>query len=239
MNTLKYILIGCLSIFIGCADNSSEEPTENENVEQELSEIASKVQWKYDMLLVNHINAPVKLLAENEFDKSKYDASTKTWIGTEASSWELYKQWVDNVSVFHDTKEGFVIITADHQSPVIAKKWVDLLVVSINQYMRERSLLQSNLNIEYLEEQIQKTSVAEMREVFFRLIEEQTKLKMLAEANPQFTFTVVSKAMVSEEKTSPPRKLIVIGATVVGGILAIFIVLALSYRSKIIRLLQS
>ena len=155
------------------------------------------------------------------------------------SSWELYKKWRDDVSIFHDIREGFVIISADHLSPVIAKNWVDLLVESINQHMRERSLIQSDLNIEYLQEQIQKTSVDEMREVFFRLIEEQTKMKMLAEANPQYAFTVVSKAMIAEEKSDPARKLIVIGASIVGGILAIFIVIALNYKSKIIRALQS
>ena len=172
-------------------------------------------------------------------DDGKYDISTKTWVGSEPTSWELFKRWDDEVSVYHDVREGFVIITADHPSPVIAKKWVDLLVISINEYMRQRSLLQSNSNIEYLQEQIQKTSVNEMKEVFFRLIEEQTKLKMLAEANPQFAFTIVSKAMVAEEKSSPPRTLIVVGASIVGGILSIFIILTLNYKDNIIRVLKS
>ena len=204
--------------------------------------------WGFIETFIKENNLASEILAVSKWDsksnklildKSKYDSSTQTWIGAEPSSWELFREWDDEVSVYHDVREGFVIVTADHLSPVIAKKWIDLLVESINQYMRERSLLQSNLNIEYLKEQIEKTSVAEMREVFFRLIEEQTKMKMLAEANPQYAFTVVSKAMIAEEKSDPPRKLIVIGATLVGGILAIFIVLALNYRSKIIRSLQS
>ncbi|MDC0587002.1 Wzz/FepE/Etk N-terminal domain-containing protein [Gammaproteobacteria bacterium] len=204
--------------------------------------------WGFIETFIKENNLASELLAVREWDsksnelildESKYDSSTQTWIGAEPSSWELFREWDDEVSVYHDMREGFVIVTADHLSPVIAKKWVDLLVESINQYMRERSLLQSNLNIEYLKEQIEKTSVAEMQEVFFRLIEEQTKMKMLAEANTQYAFTVVSKAMIAEEKSSPTRKLIVIGATIVGGILSIFIVIALNYKNKIIRALRS
>jgi len=172
-------------------------------------------------------------------DDGKYDVLTKTWVSSEPTSWELFRRWDDEVSVYHDVREGFIIITADHLSPVIAKKWVDLLVISINEYMRQRSLLQSDSNIEYLQEQIQKTSVNEMTEVFFRLIEEQTKLKMLAEANPQFAFTIVSKAMVAEEKSSPPRTLIVVGVSIVGGILSIFIILILNYKDNFIRALKS
>ena len=47
--------------------------------------------------------------------------------------------------------------------------------------MRDRKLAQVNRNIEYLEVQIDKTAIADMRGVF-QVIEEQIKNKMLAEA---------------------------------------------------------
>ena len=73
MNTLQYILIGCLLFFSSCAEQKVEETSGEEKAHQELSEMATKVQWKYDMLLVNHINAPVKLLAGNDFDKKTFN----------------------------------------------------------------------------------------------------------------------------------------------------------------------
>jgi len=73
MNTLQYILIGCLLFFSACAEQKVEETSGEEKAQQELSEMATKVQWKYDMLLVNHINAPVKLLAGNDFDKKTFN----------------------------------------------------------------------------------------------------------------------------------------------------------------------
>ncbi len=49
-------------------------------------------------------------------------------------------------------------------------------------------LEQVNRNIKYLGAQIAKTAIAEMREVSYKLIEEQTKAKMLAEASQEYTF---------------------------------------------------
>ena len=52
---------------------------------------------------------------------------------------------------------------------------------------------------------------------------------MLAEASPEFAFITVSKAMIAEEKTSPRRKIVVIGATIIGFIASCFIILFLHH----------
>lgn len=60
------------------------------------------------------------------------------------------------------------------------------------------------------------TSVAEMRETFFTLIEEQVKSNMLVEASPDYVFTVVSEAMIPEEHLYPIRLLIVVLGAMLG-----------------------
>ena len=91
--------------------------------------------------------------------------------------------------------------------------------------MRERKLLATQKNIEYLENEIQKTSVTRMREIFYRLIEEQSNMKMLAQATPDYVFNIVNKPMISEEKSSPARTLIVLAYSLSAFLLAILIVL--------------
>jgi LPS O-antigen subunit length determinant protein (WzzB/FepE family) len=68
-----------------------------------------------------------------------------------------------------------------------------------------------------------------MREVFYQLIEEQTKSKMLAEASPEYAFVTVSKAMVPEEKSKPKRALVCILGTLLGGMLSVLWVLVRRY----------
>ncbi|TOB93746.1 LPS O-antigen length regulator, partial [Vibrio parahaemolyticus] len=62
-----------------------------------------------------------------------------------------------------------------HYSPYIAEKWVNWIVSDINKVMRERTIAESTQNLAYLNNQLNKTSVAEMQSTFYKLIEEQTK----------------------------------------------------------------
>tara|TARA_B110000046_G_scaffold77427_1_gene85510 strand:+ start:210 stop:1163 length:954 start_codon:yes stop_codon:yes gene_type:complete len=172
-------------------------------------------------------------------DSSLYDSEQRQWVRNPPSgktiaptSWELYETFSERLSVSSDKKTGLVSVSVEYYSPLIARQWVDLYIVTINEHMRDRKLAQVNRNIEYLEVQIEKTAIAGMREVFYQVIEEQIKNKMLAEASPEYAFTTVSRAMVPEEKSQPKRALICILATLLGGMLSVLVVLALHYTRK-------
>ena len=77
-------------------------------------------------------------------------------------------------------------------------------------------LEQVNRNIKYLGAQIAKTAIAEMREVSYKLIEEQTKAKMLAEASPEYAFVTVSQVMLPEEESNLKGALICILGKLLG-----------------------
>jgi uncharacterized protein involved in exopolysaccharide biosynthesis len=71
--------------------------------------------------------------------------------------------------------------------------------------------------------------VAEMREIFFTLIQEQVKSKMLVEASPDFAFTAVGKVMLPEEESKPKRVLIIVLGFLLGAMLSICLVLFKNY----------
>ena len=166
-----------------------------------------------------------------------YDATSERWLiegsaGGEnraPSSWQLYQSFKSRVAVSQDKKSGLINISVEYYSPQIAKQWVDLFIITINDYMRARKLEQVNRNIEYLTAQIDKTAIADMREVFYQLVEEQTKSKMLAEASPEYAFVTVSRAMVPEQKSQPKRALVCILGALLGGMLSVLWVLVRHY----------
>ncbi|MDA7815671.1 Wzz/FepE/Etk N-terminal domain-containing protein [Porticoccaceae bacterium] len=171
-----------------------------------------------------------------EINSDLYDVDSSLWLRdapagktVEPTGWELYKSFSGMFSVSEDKKTGMISISVEYFSPEIAKQWVDQLIIGINQHMQSRNLDKVNINIQYLEAQIQKTSIAEMREVFYTIIEEQIKSKMLAEASPEYAFVTVSPAMVPEEKSQPERALICILGTLLGGMLAVLLVLVRHY----------
>ena len=145
------------------------------------------------------------------------------------SSWNLFKAFSRRLAVSENRDSGLVSVSIEYYSPFIAKQWVDMYVESINHFMQQRQVDKVSRNIEYLQKQIEKTSIAEMREVFYTIIEEQTKSKMLAEASPEYAFVVVSPSMVPEEKSTPNRASICILITLLGGILSVVLVLVMHY----------
>ena len=87
-----------------------------------------------------------------------------------------------------------------------AKQWLDMYVAAINSHMQERQVKRVTNNINYLQAQIEQSSIAKMRDVFYNIIEEQMKNKMLAEASPDYVFVTVSPSMVPEVKSQPQAK---------------------------------
>lgn len=167
-----------------------------------------------------------------EINSDVYDVESSLWVRDavtgktlEPTGWELYKAFSGMFTVSEDERNGLISISVEYFSPEIAKQWVDQLVVGINQHMQIRKLNKVNLNIQYLEAQIQKTSTSEMQGVFYTIIGEQIKSKMLAEASPEYAFVTVSPAMVPVEKFLPKRSTICILLTLLGGIIAVLLVL--------------
>ena len=130
---------------------------------------------------------------ELKIDDNVYDVAGQVWLlkdeETDAlvppTSWELFTRFSEMLSVSEDRKSGLVSVSIEYYSPKMAKEWLDLYVAAINAHMQARQVLKVTNNISYLEDQISKTPIAEMREVFYTIVEEQTKNKMVAEASPE------------------------------------------------------
>ena len=176
---------------------------------------------------------------ELQINDGIYDTQNKKWlVENEAgvmgppSSWKLFETFDKRLGVSENKKSGLVSVSFEYYSPQIAKQWLDLYVSAINAHMQERKIAEVTNNINYLQAQIEKTSIAEMREVFYTIIEEQTKNKMVAEASPEYAFVAVSPSMVPEEKSHPKRALICILGTLLGGMLSVLLVLIMHYTRK-------
>lgn len=175
-----------------------------------------------------------------KFDNDVYAVKTKTWLVENdnigrlgpPTSWQLFEKFSEMLAVSEDKKSGLISISIEYYSPQIAKQWLDLYISSINKHMQARQVVKVSNNIEYLEAQIEKTSITEMQEVFYTIIEEQIKSQMLAEASPDYAFVAVSPSMVPEEKSQPKRALICILGTLLGGVLSVLTVLVLHFARK-------
>ncbi|KZY76863.1 hypothetical protein A3740_11690 [Oleiphilus sp. HI0068] len=203
--------------------------------------------WGFIERFIAEHELQVALMAAIGWDKKKnsliiddsiYDVSRNHWrLGEDGnevipSSWQLYNQFLNRLEVSEDKKTGFVSIAIEYYSPYIAKQWVDNLVVSLNSYMQQVEKHQAEKSISYLQQQIEKTEISEMRSIFFQLIEEQTKTLMLTSVSDEYVFRTISSAKVAEQKSKPRVPLIIAVFTMLGFIGSmVYVVLGFAFRS--------
>ncbi|MDA6067148.1 Wzz/FepE/Etk N-terminal domain-containing protein [Idiomarina abyssalis] len=174
------------------------------------------------------------------FNNEAYNPDTNEWVREveapkqpEPSSWEYVEVFRDEVlEVSKDDTTGLVTISVNHRSPEIAQQWLEWLVQDINNYMRERDIQEARRSLEYLNKELQQTSLSDMQQVFYQLIEKQTQTIMLANVRPEYIFQTLDPAVVPEQRDRPARALICIIGTLLGGFLSLIAVFILNFFRK-------
>lgn len=178
------------------------------------------------------------------YDVDMYDAETKKWapnkkgIGkptAEPTSWELYEAFLQMITITQNKDTGLIELAVEHYSPVLASKWAQLLVIDINNHMRRKDVEEAEKSIAFLKKQLSETSISDVQNMFFQIMEDQIKTLMLASVNDEYVLKTISPAKVPEIKSRPKRAMIVVLVTMVGAMLGFVIAIAhglLKYREQ-------
>lgn len=166
------------------------------------------------------------------YDDDIYDFEIKKWVRDvgpplepKPSLLEAHEEFMKIMNISQDLETGYVSLTIEHISPTLAAKWTGWLVEDVNSAVRKQHIQEATQSIEYLKEQIETTSLAELQTVFFGLIQSQTEKIMLAQSRPEYVFKVIDPAVVPLYKSKPKRLLIVILGGVIFFMIAFMVIL--------------
>lgn len=170
-------------------------------------------------------------------DHRKYDSKKAIWkdsfFYSKPSMQKAYQKFMDdNLSINRDKKTGFIKLSISHVSPVHSKNLVDWYIEDLNEVMKLEVINQAESSISYLDEQLSKTTDNALQQVFYRLIQEQTKTIMLAKGRKEYLFKTLDPAIIPERKFSPARTLIVIISTIISFMFAAVYLLLNHYFFK-------
>ena len=135
---------------------------------------------------------------------------------------QAYNSFADMVIVLEDDLTGMVTITAEHYSPYVAKKWIDLVINKINLAMRNKEIEKSSLAIDYFESEMKNTTIQSMQKVFSELLKDQHTKLMLASVNKEYVLETIEPPVVAEKRFKPSRARFCIIFTFIGGLLSLF-----------------
>lgn len=103
------------------------------------------------------------------------------------------------------------------------------LIDEVNSFIRNRSIVDSGKNINFLKNEIANTQLAGSQEMLYRLVETEIQSIMLANTRQDYAFKIIDPAVEPIHPAGPNRKLIVIIGTMLGFTLTIFSVFLLNF----------
>lgn len=171
------------------------------------------------------------------YDKKDFNPDTQTWIRDFGypqtqipSAQESFRVFMtENLNFSQNQDTGFITISIKHQSPYVAQAWTELVVKELNYFFRVKDKAEAQSSMIFLNNQMAKTSLAEMRQVIAQLLQQKTQKMTLIEASDFYVFDYIDPPAVMEQKAEPQRAIIVVIGAFLGIILGMFIVLIRGY----------
>ncbi len=170
------------------------------------------------------------------FDKI-WDANEGVWmvssVDDEPSEQNAIQSLKECLSVDEDKKSGLITLSISWKDPEVAAQWANNLVKQLNVQLREQAIADSKKRVGYLEQELAKTTLQDMRAVLYNLLESEKQKAMLANVNEDFALEVIDPAVAPETREKPKRKLIVALGVICGGFFGIFAVFFSQFLKKL------
>ena len=166
-----------------------------------------------------------------------WDQVNQSWIveskEDQPTDQDAIKSLKSILSLDEDKKSGLITLSISWKDPEVAAQWANDLVQQLNEQLREQAITDSQNRVGYLEKELAKTTLQDMRAVLYNLLESEKQKAMLANVNEDFALEVIDPAVAPEVREKPNRKLIVALGGVCGGFLGIFSVFIFQFLRKL------
>ncbi len=173
------------------------------------------------------------------YDDDIYDTKDEKWVRTppsgrsvEPSYLELHNEISKSLKISKDRKTKFIKISFEHQSPIFAYQFLNLIIDELNKITKQIDLDESQSSLNFLYKELPKINEKDVRDSMNKLIESQLKIQMLANVRSDYMLKTIDTPYIPEIKSEPARSLICLISTVVGLIISIIFVLARSLLIK-------
>jgi uncharacterized protein involved in exopolysaccharide biosynthesis len=156
--------------------------------------------------------------------------STSGWSEPPTVADGVEKMVEQVVNVSEDRRTGLVRVSIEWSDRDLAAEWANELVRRVNDVTRALAIAEAKESTQYLEAELAKTSVVEMRQSIYRLIQAELEKEMVASVRVQYSFRVIdaAKAPDPDDFVRPQRFLLTLFGLFMGVALGVIGVLVLS-----------
>lgn len=173
------------------------------------------------------------LFAERwDFDLNAWKVE-ESWFLNEQESMaptdsDLFVRLKSILFISQDEETGLISLNVDWSNPSIASQWANQLVVRLNHNMKMDAIANSERSLHFLQNELSKTSVVEVRQAIYQIMEGHIKNKTIANVGDEYVLRVIDPAVPAniDEPIKPKKTLVIVAASITGvliGVLLIFI----------------
>ena len=170
---------------------------------------------------------------EINYNQKIFNKNNGKWVEDNKPSYqEAYEVYSEILDISKSKATSFTRIKVEHISPVVAKKWTNLIVKKINSHMRmlDKGISESSIN--YLTKEYNKSNLSEIKQAMSKLMQNEIQTLMLIEVTDDYIFNIISSPIAPEKKSKPSRAIICVLGTFLGLIISILTVLMLQLFGK-------
>lgn len=158
----------------------------------------------------------------------QWDPDTGTWLTNDPAEIPSMRRASNRFDqkirlVSEDPETGLLTLEILWYDRELAADWANDLVLRLNQRTREAAIEESERSLRYLNEQLERTNIVELRQAIFGLVEQHINRIMLANVREQYAFKVIDPAVVPDvgSHVSPRPFLAVAIAAILGLIIGV------------------
>ena len=173
------------------------------------------------------------------FFADRWDAASGKWSETDPeripTDWDAWLYFDRTVrTVLEDQDRGLVTIRVEWFDPAQAARWANLMVARVNEDLRVRKLRQLESSLAFLQAELSRTQLVELRTAIGQVMESQINERMLANVRSEYAFRVIDPAVAADiDQPERPKKLLLAALGLsAGALLGLVAGLAVAYARR-------
>jgi len=171
------------------------------------------------------------------FDVDLYDEENNTWVrkvkapfASTPSNLEAYEVYLQQLEIVVDDVSPILLASFTHISPIFSSSFLEQIISTLNEYMRNKDLQESSEALRYLESRLQSEPQAEIRKSISALVELQLKKNMYANINSAYAIDVIDAPFIPEIKSYPQKSVIIFIGLLAGLLSSLVTIFILKLR---------
>ena len=166
--------------------------------------------------------------------ESRWNEEESTWInGIRPNDIMINSRFRKGLRIEQEPDTNTIHISINSDNPVFASKIANQSIDALNEYMRKEAIEESVNSQKYLNETLNLTTIMDVKNVIYNLIEEQIKKSMLANVRKDYVFRVIDYASIPGSPVRPNRTFILFISSLLGLFLSSLYVIMIDSKASL------